>query len=254
MTSTGGANAQRLKKLEDDFNCGDPIDLTPYQNVLAMAGSMGFNSEVALEAALITGTTENMQLITDYILGSETEKKKKYEKKKQESTKEIKVSPEQEKAIDELKKLRREIQQEQHKLAQLDQEMTERKAVTKLEKCVEFMRGIIADEVITDAEMEALSAYRKTNDIDDATYTEAWKKHDMTLSDVEDLRRNMDDKGVNMCMLCKERPKDHCIFPCMHVVVCEQCANDVKTATGPGSGTCPACDEPFEKVQKVYID
>ena len=110
MTSTGGANAQRLKKLEQDFNGGDPIDLTPYQNVLGMAGSMGFNTEDALEAALITGTTENMQLITDYILAADTEKKKKYEKKKQESTKEVKLSPEQEKAIEELKKYHREVE------------------------------------------------------------------------------------------------------------------------------------------------
>merc|ERR1719204_1121953 len=207
MTSTGGANAQRLKKLETDFNGGDPIDLTPYQNVLAMAGSMGFNTEDALEAALITGTTENMQLITDYILASDTEKKKKYEKKKQESTKEVKLSPEQEKAIEELKKYHREIQQEKHKIQQLEQELQARQAVTKLEKCVEFMRGIIADEVITDAEMEALTQYRTENDIDDDTYAEAWNKHDMKLSDVEDLRRNMDDQNVNLCLLCKERPK-----------------------------------------------
>ena len=74
-----------------------------------MAGSMGFNTEDALEAALITGTTENMQLITDYILSPKDEKKKKYEKKKKECQKEIELSPEQEKAIDELKKYHREV-------------------------------------------------------------------------------------------------------------------------------------------------
>ena len=107
MTSSG--SSRKLAKLEEDFNGGDPIDLTPYQNVLAMAGSMGFNTEDALEAALITGTTENMQLITDYILSPKDEKKKKYEKKKKECQKEIELSPEQEKAIDELKKYHREV-------------------------------------------------------------------------------------------------------------------------------------------------
>lgn len=107
MTSTG--NTRKLNKLEDDFNGGDPIDLTPYQNVLAQAGSMGFTTEDALEAAIITGTTDNLQLITDYIFLSENDKKKRYAKKKAESTKEIKLSPEQEKAIEELKKFHREV-------------------------------------------------------------------------------------------------------------------------------------------------
>ena len=107
--STSGGNPKKLQQLEEDFNGGDPIDLTPYQNVLATAGGMGFNTEDALEAALVIGTVDNMQLITDYILLSAVDKKKKYEKKKAESSKEIKVTPEQEKHIEELKKLHREV-------------------------------------------------------------------------------------------------------------------------------------------------
>merc|ERR1712038_792870 len=151
---------------------------------------------------------------TDYILAADVEKKKKYEKKKAECTKEIKLSPEQEKAIEELKKLNREIQQEQFKIHQLEQELTERQAVTKLEKCVEYLRGIIADEVITDVESEALDKYRKTENIDDDTYQEVLNKLDLTLMDV---------------------------------VVCGGCAADLKSASGPGSGTCPACHQPFDK-------
>lgn len=108
MTSTG-PNAKKLQKLEEDFNGGDPIDLTPYQSVLALAGSMGFTTEDALEAALVTGTAENITLIADYMLLGESEKKKKYEKKKAESTKEVKLTPEQEKHIEELKKFHREV-------------------------------------------------------------------------------------------------------------------------------------------------
>ena len=107
MTATGGS--KKLRQLEIDFNGGDPIDLTPYQNVLAMAGSMGFNTEDALEAALVTGTKENIQLITDYIFLGKSEKKARYDKKKAEFVKEIKLTKPQEKAIEELKKLHREV-------------------------------------------------------------------------------------------------------------------------------------------------
>merc|ERR1712228_1032551 len=189
----------------------------------------------------------NMQLITDYILSGKEEKTK-------ECQKEIELSPEQEKAIEELKKYHREIQQENFKIAQLEQELKERQEVTKLEKCVEFMRGIIADEVITDVETEALTKYRQSENIDDNTYQQVLSKLDLSLVDIEDMQKKQDDTGGKMCIICHERPKQDCIFPCMHVVVCQVCAGDLKNASGPGSGTCPACHEPFEKIERVYIE
>lgn len=136
----------------------------------------------------------------------------------------------------------------------MEQELTERQAVTKLEKCVEYLRGIIADEVITDAETQALEKYKQDNNIDEQTYVEALSKLDLTLMDVQDLQKKQDDTGGKMCILCKSNPKEWCIFPCMHVVLCEGCAQDLKQASGPGSGTCPACGEAFTDVQRVYID
>eukprot|EP00483_Globobulimina_turgida_P000878 UN00879 len=252
MTSTG--STKKLTKLEDDFNGGIPIDLAPFQNVLALAGSMGFNTEDALEAALVTGTTENLQLITDYIFLSSEEKKKRYEKKKAESTKEVELTPEQEKHIEELKKYNQQIQQEHFKIETLEQELKERQTVTKLEKCVEFLRGIIADEVITDLEAEAMEIYFKTENIDEKTQEEAFSKLDLALHDVEDLKRKQDDTGGKMCILCRDNAKQFCVFPCMHVVVCGVCAKDLLSASGPGSGTCPACYLDFSDVKRVYIE
>merc|ERR1711920_572837 len=126
--------------------------------------------------ALVTGTAENITLIADYMLLAQSEKKKKYEKKKAESTKEVKLTPEQEKHIEELKKYHQQIQQEQFKIHQFEQEFTERQEVTKLEKCSAFLRGIIADEAITESETNAIDSYREENGIDDTTYEEAWAK------------------------------------------------------------------------------
>ena len=107
MTSS---NALHLRKLEIDFNGGDPMDLSPYQNVLSIAANMGFSAEESLEAALVKNTTDNLQLITDYLLSDEPVKKKFYNKRKAELAKSVKLSPEQELRIDELKKLHREVQ------------------------------------------------------------------------------------------------------------------------------------------------
>mmetsp|Transcript_31557 Transcript_31557/g.51083 ORF Transcript_31557/g.51083 Transcript_31557/m.51083 type:complete len:249 (+) Transcript_31557:70-816(+) len=248
MTTTGGG--KKLSRLELDFNGGDPIDLTPYQNLLASAGNMGFNTEDALEAALVTGTT-NLQMITDYLFLSQSDKNKKYEKRKKECVKEVKLSPEQEKYIEELKRHHREIQQEKQKIEQLQQELKERTAVTEVEKCVEFMRGIVADESITGAESEALDKYLSSENIDEGKFDEALQKLDLTREDVEDLKKRKDDSGGRMCIQCKEKSKEWCVFPCMHVVLCEGCAKDVLSAPG---GQCPACHEPFDSIQRVYID
>eukprot|EP01083_Nonionella_stella_P084536 234046_1 len=252
MTSMGAS--KKLKKLEEDFNGGDPIDLTGYQNVLAIAGSMGFNTEDCLEAALVTGTTENLQLITDYILASPDEKKKKYNKKKAESVKEIKLNPEQEKAIEELKRLNREIQQEQFKIHQLEEELQARQAVTKLEKLTEYVRGICADESVTETEATALDKYMKKENIDDKTYEDALNKLDLTPMDMEDLKNKKHDTGGKMCVQCSMNPKQMVILPCMHVVMCADCAKEAQAASGPGAGCCPVCDKEFTDIQKVYIE
>lgn len=145
------------------------------------------------------------------------------------------------------------IQQEQFKIHQLEQEFTERQEVTKLEKMQAFLYGVIADEAITETETAAIDEYRKENGIDDKTYEDAWAKLDYSLADVEDFKRSQDDTGQNKCINCKQHPKEWCIFPCMHVVLCEKCAKDLLNASGPGK-ECPACHKDFTDIQRVYND
>ena len=122
-----------------------------------------------------------------------------------------------------------------------------------MEKCSAFLRGIIADEAITESETNAIDSYREENGIDDTTYEEAWAKLDYTLADVEDFKKKQDDTGGRMCVVCKENPKEWCIFPCMHVILCEGCAIELKNSSGPGT-ECPSCHNDITDVQRVYID
>lgn len=140
MTATGGS--KKLNRLEKDFNDGDPIVLTKYQSILSQAANMGFKTEDALEAALVSDTTEDMQKVMNYIFLSDKEKKKQYTKRKAECKKVENVSPEKEKTIEQLKKLLRDIETEKEKTKQLKQELKERKDVSKLDLFCEFVRGI----------------------------------------------------------------------------------------------------------------
>eukprot|EP01084_Bolivina_argentea_P256702 432294_1 len=73
-----------LWELARDYNGGMSIAIDSYQNVMEMGNHMGFSAVDILEAALVQNTTDNIQLITDYLLSPEDEKKlKQHENKKQ---------------------------------------------------------------------------------------------------------------------------------------------------------------------------
>ena len=53
---------------------------------------------------------------------------------------------------------------------------------------------------------------------------------------------------------CNENPKECCIFPCMHIVTCSKCSDELKNSTGPGTAQCPACNQKFNDIQRVFIE
>jgi len=238
-------------QLEQDFNDGLPLNLLPFQKVLTDASNMGFSTTDILEAALVCDTKDNLQQITDYLLSDASEKKKQYEKRRQQMLKEVQIAPEKEKIIDDLKRLKRELQQEKQKQSQLQQELKERKQVTKLELYQEFLRGIIADEIITDKEESELQKYRQENNINEEMHEQALLNIEMTEQDLEDYHKPQDDG--KKCVVCKSGPKEFVIYDCMHVCLCEKCVESVRANDGPGGG-CPICGADAAKIEKVFAD
>ncbi|ETO23212.1 hypothetical protein RFI_13976 [Reticulomyxa filosa] len=257
-----------LKQLEEDLNHGDPLDLMQYQKLLQQASELGFSTADTLEAALVCNTHE-LELVTDYILQDPTQlnfdakynlffilqktkqksRRKRYEKRKEELKKDVEVAPEKLKLIDELKRLRRELEQEKRKQEQLEQELKERQSVKKVEKYTEFLRGVIADEIITDQENLALEAYRKVHSINDEEQEQALSNLEMRSEDLEDYRKNPEDGGGRKCVACGKGPKEYVVYDCMHVCVCESCSKNVGVGGGPGDG-CPVCGGDIVKVEK----
>jgi hypothetical protein len=48
-----------------------------------------------------------------------------------------------------------------------------------------------------------------------------------------------------MCVVCFDAPKDHAIVPCMHMCVCEACAQLLRDR-------CPVCRGPIERIVHVF--
>jgi len=165
----------------------------------------------------------------------------------------VEIPPEKLKIIDELKRVRRELDQEKRKQEQLELELKERQNVKKVEKYTEFLRGVVADEIITDQENLALEAYRKVHNVAEEEHEQALSSLDMKPEDLDDYRKNPQDAGGRKCVACGKGPKEYVIYDCMHVCVCESCSKNVGVGGGPGDG-CPVCGGDIVKVERVYAD
>ena len=50
------------------------------------------------------------------------------------------------------------------------------------------------------------------------------------------------------CVVCMDHPITHMILPCNHLVLCESCANQIKTTTNE----CIICKKQYTQIQKIY--
>ena len=51
------------------------------------------------------------------------------------------------------------------------------------------------------------------------------------------------------CVVCLDKPKDHLIMPCMHMCLCEECAQDF----GDPKASCPICGKKVKKVARIFL-
>lgn len=56
----------------------------------------------------------------------------------------------------------------------------------------------------------------------------------------EDLPENQ------VCVVCRQNPREMIMLPCGHVCLCEDCAEEI-------TETCPVCRRKIEKKSAAYI-
>ena len=62
-----------------------------------------------------------------------------------------------------------------------------------------------------------------------------------------------DPKNVRMiqeCAVCLDAPRTHVFLPCMHMCVCQQCAESMMASTT--GKDCPLCREPVQDTRQIY--
>jgi hypothetical protein len=57
------------------------------------------------------------------------------------------------------------------------------------------------------------------------------------------------DAEDNQCVVCMDAAKDRAVRPCMHMCVCEACAQLLMLERTP---RCPVCREPIQHIERVF--
>merc|ERR1719433_2324073 len=131
---------------------------------------MGFSRPDVIEANIVTGTTNNQELL-EYLLGDPDQRRTRYETKKEEILQEQMKNR---RRFDEtLAPQRRELRQLLNSLAQLEQRFHSLKKEneetirtdSRIEFYVEYLRALTINDIIRKDQTEALQAYRKKNRI-----------------------------------------------------------------------------------------
>lgn len=71
------------------------------------------------------------------------------------------------------------------------------------------------------------------------TRAQILKELQLTPKQFEEMKK-FRSKGENECVVCLDKPKDHVIFNCMHLCLCEDC---VVTVTNKKNAKCPLCSK-----------
>jgi len=215
-----------ITKLEQDFNSGKPLDMARYESNIAKLSSMGFSRNEALEALCISGN-KVQDAIEVCILPADRRAQRRLEAMMHVTPSETTPSYE---AVKPSKP-----------------EDSKQKLVMLIYKG--FILGVIASGEVTPIDMEKLKKYQEENGIGDKEQLEVLSEIGVSLEQFEQMKV-YEMKREKECVVCLERPKDYVIFNCMHLCLCEVCAQTYMQKKSP---KCPMCSKKAAKIVKIFI-
>jgi len=142
------------------------------------------------------------------------------------------------------------------------------KRTRDLEWYKQVVKMAITDDLMTKEEVRVLEAVREQFEISEKEHKDVLSDLGMTVVNLEQMKvrsvasapafgeegeEDDDDedknKGPSECCVCMDNKADHVVLNCMHMVLCEPCAEMYKET----SDKCPKCREPFVEISKVYF-
>jgi hypothetical protein len=163
------------------------------------------------------------------------------------------VPLEQEKSLrQELVRLQDQIKEEQTRRQKLEKALDEKIKYSELQTYREYVRGLIVDGVIDNAELVQLENYRRDRGISDQQHSLVLRALNLTHDQFKALIPETSESSSNEmeCVVCMDNKKDHVVLDCMHICVCEKCAEDVLGTPHP---KCPLCSGDVKEIRRTYL-
>jgi len=270
-----------IDALECDFNMGLALNLDVYNEMIEQCCMFGFSREDAIEAIVVTSCV-SVDRAVDFLLKSEPErisiradavskqgrsvpysqhysqfnsesKSASAKNSAQSAALRGRVPPAQEDFLrNQLVQLQDQITLEQMHRLQLEKSLEQKIKFTELQAYREYVRGLLIDGVLDNAELAHLENYRRDRGISDQQHLSVLKDLNLT---IEQFKAMMPDNAESTsnemeCVVCMENRKDHVVMDCMHICVCEKCAEDVLNEANP---KCPLCSGQIKEIRKTYL-
>jgi hypothetical protein len=255
-TEIKGAGDPFMKELQDDFNFGQPFDMSQYASRLAVLVNMGFSQNEAMEALCITDNKGVEGALEVLVTDDKTKRKKRREDAIARQGKSVNsmnttgspTASDPEQTNRELAATKKQFELE--KQARVRSETELKLHLSNLNKLVykEYIRGMTADEVITVQDTQQLQRYREQKQITQQEHDQILKELNLTTQKFDEMKK-FKQKGENECVVCLDKPKDHVIFNCMHLCLCETCVTEVNNKKPP---KCPLCSKKITKIVRVF--
>jgi hypothetical protein len=269
-----------VQRLECDFNMGLALNLELYGEMIEQCCMFGFSREDAVEAIIVTSCV-NADRAVDFLLKSEGEKvamridavakqgrsvphtqhhtlfnndsKSSSSKTTESAALRGRVPPAQEDFLRrELLRLQDTIKEEQIKRQTLEKSLEQKIKFTELQSYREYIRGLIVDGVIDNAELVQLENYRRERGITELQHATVLRDLNISAEQFKALIPDTSESTSNEmeCTICMENRKDHMVMDCMHLCVCEKCAEDVLKEAHP---KCPLCSGQIREIRKIFL-
>jgi len=244
-----GNDQDLLLSLQDDFNMGEPFDMSIYNEQLSMlSGAMGIDSNQALEAILVTD--DNMEQAIQYVFQNDQQMKLQMRSeaviKKGMS---LLTYDQMSDVMLELEQLRRDYRSMWLSRINLESFHLDHQHKHKLFLYQEFLRGITITRFLSVRRLEKIDEYRKENEITEDDHKECLLAIGISEEMFEKMKDTQTAPSRFACVRCYQKQKEYVMLECMHLCLCGDCVEDWRSK---GVLTCPVCKTNVRQVRRIY--
>lgn len=218
-------------ELQRDFNGGQPFDLSIYKSSLTTLTAMGFPSNEALEALIVTDNKGPESALSHLFADPDLRVRKREEAK----IKYVRSQP----------------------LGTV-QGSTPNPSPSPTDMYREFLRGVLVHDQLSKRSYDAIKSERERRKLSKKEHLAVLEKLEVSEADWERLRKGRagaagDNESWDMdCVVCLDSRKSHVVRNCGHLCMCGPCADQLIKAKCK-KAKCPMCEQEITEVMKVYL-